>query len=223
MTRRANEVNGPFEAESLAARARLSDTRRKGERPSAARYRYSQVMTCGSCGGPVRGSVRGGTDLYHCRRGCAYVPVVLADEYIDLQAITYLSRDDAAGLIGQPDDAAVLAAQAEAAKARLKIREGTASYNAEKIGIDEMEDIRAFWQPKAEAADKRAREAAIPSPLAGLPGGTFDAVAERWDALSLSARKAAARALMPDITLMPDSHRGAGIAERIIPWPVSAG
>jgi site-specific DNA recombinase len=208
------------EAESLSARGRLTDTRRKGERPQSARFRYSQVMTCGRCGGPVRGSIRSGADVYHCRAGCAYIPAAAADEFIDGVAADRLSRPDAEDLFGHADDAAVIVLRTEAERWRQKIADATRSYNADRITLDTLEAITADARPKAEAADRQAREAAVPSPLAGLPGGSRAAVAKRWDALSMSARKAATRALMPDLTLMPSGHlASAPVWQRIIPWP----
>jgi DNA invertase Pin-like site-specific DNA recombinase len=207
------------EAESLKARERLTDTGRKGERPHAARYRFSGAMHCGKCGGPVKGSVRKGIELYHCRNGCTYLNTEIADAFIDELAIERLSRPDAIDLFSRSDDEAVLAARTEAAKWRQKIADATVSFNEDRIEIEQLEAITKSCKPKAEAADKRAREAALPSPLAGLPGDREE-VAERWAALTLSARKAAVRALMPDMKLMPaDRHQSAPVDERIIPWP----
>ena len=208
------------EAESLKARERLTDTRRKGERPHAARYRYSNVMKCSKCDGPVRGTERKGVALYGCRNGGhVYINAEVADQFIDAVAIERLSRPNAIDLFNRTDNEAVLAARTEAARWRQKIADATTSYNEDRLGIEQLEAITKSLRPKAEAADKRAQEASVPSPLAGLPGDS-DAVAERWAALTLPARKAAARALMPDICLLPaDAHQAAPAYKRIDPWP----
>ena len=70
---------------------------------------------------------------------------------------------------------------------------------------------------RREAADKRARHAEVPSALSGLPDADRAIVARRWDALTLPARKAAIRVLMPDLELRPG--RGLPVHERIICWP----
>ena len=59
------------------------------------------------------------------------------------------------------------------------------------------------WTRKAQDARKRAEKLATPSPLAGLPDENYDLVAERWEALTIGARKAAVKIIMPDLTLMP--------------------
>lgn len=214
------------EAESLAARARLTDTRRKGERPSAARFRYSQTMKCGRCGGPVRGTTRKGADLYGCRAGHAYIGAGIADQFIDGVAVERLSRPDAAEVLGRADDAAVLAARADAGRWRQKMADAAEAYSGDRITLDQVEAITASCRPKADAADRRAAELSVPSPLAGLPGGGREAVTERWEALSLSARKAAVRALMPGIELRPaqpsrGGHPDVPVWERVVPWPDS--
>lgn len=58
------------QAESTAARARITETKGRGkgsgERPTAAKYRYSLVMKCGVCDGPVGGTPRD-NGRYMCR------------------------------------------------------------------------------------------------------------------------------------------------------------
>ena len=215
------------EAESLRARTRLTDVARKGERPSAARFRYSELITCSTCGRKVRGKQRGSRDIYTCRGhaartayGTGAIDAAAADKFIDAVVVERLSRPDAVTMFATADDGAVLAARSEAERCRQKIAEATESYSADRIGIESLEAITAAMQPKIASAEKRAAALAVPSPLADLVGGSKAMVARRWAGLSLGQRKAAVRALMPDLTLVPGSA-DAPPDERIIPWPAS--
>jgi DNA invertase Pin-like site-specific DNA recombinase len=204
------------QAESVAARARLSDTKRLGERPRMQRFRYSRVITCGVCGGLARGANVRGNDRYACILGHASMSAAAVDEFIDGVATGYLATR-AAELFTRGDDDLAARYRAEAAGHRQKIAEATGSYNRDAIGIGELEDIRAYRLPKAQAAEKRAADAQMPSALAGLPDDDRTVVARRWDALTLPARKAAVRVIMPGLVLRPG--RGLPVQERVIPWP----
>jgi DNA invertase Pin-like site-specific DNA recombinase len=210
---------------SLAARARQADRSRKGERPNMATYRYSLTMRCATCAGPVRGGAHGkaGRLYYYCIQGCAYIGLDAADRFLDAVAVDRLSRPDAMAAFAAADDAAVLGAEAEAAGYRRRIEVATKSFTAGRIPIEALEAIAADCDPKAKAAGKRARELRTPSALAGLPDENRAIVAARWNALSLSARKAAMRALCPDLELRrpPRGHMPADEAVdlRVIPWP----
>lgn len=211
-------------AASLAARNRLADAQRKGERPSATVFRYSEVMACAACGSPVRGSVRRGRAVYHCRRGCAYVDAAAADQFIDAVAIERLSRPDALAEFETSDDAGALAADAEAATYRKRITDATTAYASGKITVAVLAAVTLECESKATAAEKRARDLRTPSALAGLAGDDAVMVKLAWDGLGLAARKAATRALMPDLTLARPAGRlplDAALAERIIPWPAA--
>jgi site-specific DNA recombinase len=179
--------------ESLAARARLADVRRKGERPSAQTYRYSHALGCAACGAVVRG----GRGRYICTAGCVSVPARLADAWIDRLAIGKLSDPRAAYLFAPDDRSAADAARAEADRYRTRLDEAAASYAAGKITVAQMEAVSSALVPKCEAADRRAAEAELPSALAGLPDDDPAIVAARWDGLAIGARKAALRALAP--------------------------
>jgi site-specific DNA recombinase len=207
--------------ESERAIRRVRDNQRKGERVARQEYRYSQILACGRCGSVVRAKVRHGRALYVCGNGHGATSAALVDDYIDRLAIGYLTDPELVAMLTRKDTSAVAAAaRAEAAGHRQKIREATDSYNRDKIGIDELEDIRAYRKPKAEAADKRAADAERPAELAGLAGEERKIVAARWAALSTAGRKAALRIIAPDAQLMP-AGRGptAAIEQRIILWP----
>lgn len=209
------------EAESLRARQRVTDAQRKGERPGRQVYRYSQVVRCSLCGGIVRGVMLRGEALYRCPadhggRGNG-IPAAAADDFIDAVAIEFITTR-AAELITATDGTAAARHRTEAAGHREKITEAVASYNADRLGIGELEDIRRFRLAKAEAAEKRARAAELPAELSGLPDDDRAVVAERWDALPVAARKAAVRVIMPGLTLLP-GRRDVPADERIIPWP----
>lgn len=203
--------------------ARAADASRSGERPGSQRFRYTGVMKCSVCGGYVRMQKRDTLRYYGCVRGCAYVDVAAADLFIDEVAIERLSRGDAVTFFTRDDNEAAAAEEAEAARCRHKIAEATASYNDDRITLKTLETVTAKFLPKAQAAEKRAAALRLPSALVGLYGTDRDEVAARWQALTISARKAAIRALMPDLELRPPKQRHTASDEalslRIIPWP----
>jgi site-specific DNA recombinase len=208
------------EAESLKARARVTDAQRKGERPARQRYRYSMLMGCGKdeCDGIIRGMlVHGWRTYYTCPRNHAQhgntIAVDVADGYLDDRFINVLASDGM-DLITGGDDSAAERFRTEAAGYRQQIAEAAASYAAGRIGIESLETITATLEPKARVAEKRAEEAGRPSAVAGLPDRNRVIVAERWATLTISARKAAVRALAPDLTLLPGADLP--VSQRII-------
>jgi DNA invertase Pin-like site-specific DNA recombinase len=205
---------------------RASDATRKGERPARQMFRYSGVMRCAVCGNRMRAANRRTQTYYSCDGGHVYVEVATVDAYIDAAAIERLCRPDLSDLINRTDASAsdeAAAQDAIAARGRRKVAEATASYNADRIGIESLEAITKDWEPKIRAAEKRAAQLRMPSALVGLPDSDPAIVTERWQALTISARKAATRALMPDLEVRrpPQAHMrtGEAIELRIIPWP----
>jgi site-specific DNA recombinase len=222
------------QAESTAARARLAETKGrgkgKGERPTAAKYRYSLVMTCGICRGPVGASARG-AGRYMCRAGkhpggalgygAAWVDMATADEWIDHLAIEWLTQPAALALLESTDDTGAREALDEAESYELQVIDAKAKCESGEVTPDELMLLMAAvkgWTAKAQAARKRAEQLATPSPLAGLPDAAYDVVAERWQELTIGARKAAVKIIMPGLTLMP-GLQDVPIQQRITPLP----
>lgn len=207
--------------ESERAVRRVRDGQRKGERPSRQGYRYSQLLTCARCGRVVRGKERRGKRLYMCADGHGATLAALADDWIDALAVGYLCDPALVAMLSRTDTSAVAAAaRAEAAACRRKIAEAAASFSADRITIETLEDVTAVNRPKAEAADRRADAAETPPALAGLAGGGRELVAARWEALSTAGRKAALRLIAPDAQLVPAGRGPDGpVAERVILWP----
>jgi DNA invertase Pin-like site-specific DNA recombinase len=208
------------EAEHLAARTRLA---RKDERASCQTFRYSAVLHCGAdlCGHLIRGGNRakqGGR--YTCPQGHVNIGTAEVDTWVDMLAIEALSSPGVIGRFRQPDDSAAAAAWTEAARYRQKIKDATASYNADRIDLATLEEITSVNTPKAEAAEKRARDAETPSAIAGLPDEDRELVRARWESLTIPARKAALRALAPGAIVKP-AGRGnvVPVADRVILWP----
>jgi hypothetical protein len=208
------------EAESVKARARVTDAQRKGERPARQRYRYSMLMGCGKdgCDGVIRGMlVHGFRQYYTCPRNHAQrgntIAVDVADRYLDERFINVLASDGMDLFIGG-DDSAVERYRTEAAGYRQRIAEAAVSFAAGRVGIESLEAITATLEPKAEAAEKHAEDAGRPSAIAGLPDRNRAIVAARWEALTISARKAAVRALAPGLILLPGADLA--VSERII-------
>lgn len=217
------------EGESMKARARLADPARKGERPARMTYRYSGAMRCGSCGDIIRGRLlpSGRTD-YYCpanHGGSRWansgnsVPCAEADAYLDGLAVEFITTR-AAELVTSADDSAAARWSTEAAGYRTQMAEAAASFAAGRIDMAQLEVVTATLKPKAEAAEAKAKDAALPGALSGLPDETQAVVAARWNSLTLAARKAALRVIMPAATLQPG--RGAPVTERVIPWPENA-
>jgi site-specific DNA recombinase len=212
--RRYAEVGVVTEDEALAARARVGDGKRKGEKPRAMRFRYSQVMTCSVCGENVRGITDAAVDRYRCAgKGHVSVKTDVADQFLDEVCIGLLVRD-APGLFEHADEAGSAAARAEAARLQARLDEAAGSYAAGRITLAQLEQITATLRPKADAASKRADDLAKPSALIGLPGGTRAEVERRWNALSLPARKAAVRVLLPNAQL----HPGHKVIDERVTW-----
>ena len=212
------------EASSLAARARLTDTARRGERAARQTHRYSQVLRCAQCGELIRGMLRLGVNRYVCKAGHVSIRAAEVDALVDLLCIERLCMPDLIGIVRDGDSEAAAAARAEAARYRMKISEATTSYNNDRIGIETLEAITAANGAKAKAADKRALDAEIPSALAGLPDEDRAAVRARWNALTVPARKAAFRLLAPGAVALPTRRgRPAPIWERVVLWPEDPG
>ncbi len=206
-----------IQAESTAARARITETKGRGkgsgERPAAAKFRYSEAMHCAECGSPVAGSSRG-AGRYYCRGkhdsrtayGTGWVDMRQADAWIDSLAIEWLSQPAALALLDSADDTGAREALGEAESFEQRVAEATAKCESGDVEPEELTLLAAAvkgWTRKAQDARKRAEKLATPSPLAGLPDENYDLVAERWEALTIGARKAAVKIIMPDLTLMP--------------------
>lgn len=204
--------------ESLKARRRVGDGQRKGERPGRQVYRYTRVMRCSVCGTLVRGKDLRGVARYTCDTSghANSISGAAVDGYIDQTMIDFLATDGA-DLMRTSDGSEVARYRTEAAGHRQKIKEATLSYNKDRLGITVLEEIIAFRKPLAEAAEKRAADAELPSALSGLPDEDRAVVSQRWEALTIAARKAAVRALAPGLTLMPG--RDLPVEQRVIPDP----
>src|SRR5258707_865814 len=167
-----------------------------------------------------RGTRRAGTDRYLCPNGHVSILAAAADAFLDAVSIERLTRPDLIGLFRQDGGAAATAEREEAARYRRKIAEATGSYNRDKITLESLEEITTANRPKAEAAEKRARDLETPSALLGLPDPDSAVVAARWESLTLAARKAAFRVLAPDAMARPTRRGRPGpVDERVIPWP----
>lgn len=219
------------EQTSLAARRRAREGKRTGERAGRQVYRYSSALACGVCGNPVDGVHKRWKGKgehksedqgarYVCKRGHLSVLTEAVDAWIDELCVERLSRPDLIGLVRQTGNHKAEQYRAEAERHRQKIRDAVDSYNHDRIGIGELEDVRAFRKPKIEAAEKQARDAETPSALAGLPDEDRAVVRARWKSLTVSARKAAVRILAPDAVIRPAGRgRQVPIDERVILWP----
>jgi site-specific DNA recombinase len=224
------------QSESNAARARISEGRGQGsgsgERPNAAKLRYSGTMKCSICGEPVQGhcpyyapagryQCKGTKHAVRTAKGTAWIDAARADEWLDHLAIEWLSQPLALALLEAGDDAGARQALDEAEGYDLQVRQAKAEAESGNLDPDElMMKIAAVkgWARKAEEARKRAEQLATPSPLAGLPDEDRAVVEAHWEALSLGARKAAVRVIMPNMVLLPGGQ-DVPVDQRIKPEP----
>jgi DNA invertase Pin-like site-specific DNA recombinase len=180
---------------------RSAGMRQHAPRPARQRHRYSGALHCGKCSGPVVGySDIHGQPRYRCKAGCVSIAGPALDAYVDEWCVTRLSRPDLVNLVCQGGDAAAAAAaRSEAATLQAELDQWASADitpRAYKIREDRM-------MPKIRAALRRADAAEVPSALAGLPDERRAVVQRRWDALELSARRAAVEALAPFAILKP--------------------
>jgi DNA invertase Pin-like site-specific DNA recombinase len=215
--------------ESAAARTRLARSKRTGERPARQEHRYSGCLACYKCGSPVRGVAQGNV-RYRCRNGCVSMLAAPVDAWIDALAVERLSRPDLLVLVAVADAGSAARFWTEADQHRAAMAEAAASYAAGKLPLPVLEQVTTDLQARLDVAEAAARAAETPSALAGLPDENRAIVAERWDALTVSARRAALRALAPLAQLRPGTkgHASGGsgrhaagtpIENRVVLWP----
>jgi site-specific DNA recombinase len=225
--------------ESNAAKARIIEGKGQGsgsgERPNAAKLRYSGCMKCSICGEPVQGhcpyydpagryQCKGTEHTARTAKGTAWISAARADQWIDELAIKWLSQPVALALLEAGDDSGAREALDEAEGYDLRVAEAKAKAESGDLDPDELMLLAAAvkgWARKAAEARERAEKLAMPSPLAGLPDEDEARVRANWEALTIGARKAAIRVIAPNMVLRPGSQN-LHQRERIIPWPETA-
>lgn len=207
-----------------AVRDRLTRASRLEQRPGLGGVaQYTGVGTCAECRGPLRS----GAGYYRCRdNGCVGLPIGATDAFLTRVLQAYLSvKGNYAKLVGRSSTdpqllkvrADLVEAHAEMAKlveeAKARAREGKKA----SMTLSAQED---GWAAQIEALEARERELSTPSALKGLLGaGRFtsaDDVRQRWDAMTDSARRQAARLLFTaELIGVPRARRKSSRGARV--------
>lgn len=157
----------------------LGAPERTTTRPSRAVHLLSYIAECGNCGGPLQASgtksrQRQGIPkvMYKClRRGCAAVERDVLDEYAERVVVAWLSREDVyESLATGTDDAAVIAARAEADRLRADLDDWRARAIAGDVSAEMFGSIEKSRKAAIAEAERQAAEVDIPPVLRGFLG-----------------------------------------------------
>jgi site-specific DNA recombinase len=193
------------EATHHALVARLGDPKRRTQRDSAIRHLLSGIAVCGVCNGRIRVQKNRGFMAYLCVEG---FHVSRREDYTDavVTAVTIarLQRPDIVELMTAQDDEEVGPALTEALEKRARLDGFYDAAAAGELTPAALARIEARLLPEIEAAEKRARRAAVPTVVADAAGPE---AAERWAELSLPQRREIIDTLMT-VRILP-TQRGA--------------
>lgn len=188
------------EADWFALQAKINDPARKVgtgvriPREDSIRHLCSGIVNCFECGGPMWAYSDNGRRAYRCSLGaCTGCPADGLDAALRAIVVARLSRPDAAAAFRQTDDGDVREAAAEVARLNAQL-DGFVNEAVEgRLTPTTLARIEAKLLPLIADAEARARVAGTPPVLRKLLGAAD--VAERWDALPLTARREVLRAL----------------------------
>ncbi len=199
-----------------AARAKLSDPARRTSPGSGRKYLLSGVLVCAVCGGPVYGrpaSSKGpgkastkGRHSYFCRAATHVTrDLTRVDAYVTAAVVSRLAHPDAAELltVEARGDSDRLRAEADALRAR---QDDLAALVAEPGGmtVAQFKTANARLTERLAMVEGELAEAGRTNILTSVVvPGDADAVAARWEAMTLTQRKAIVRALTERIELVP--------------------
>jgi DNA invertase Pin-like site-specific DNA recombinase len=196
------------EDQFYAAQRVLSDPIRRTTRPGRAKHLLSYLATCAVCGEGLSVRNMRGKPLYVCRHGTHVgIRAEWADRYVTAVVIERLSQPDIFEAVIANDDTAVLEARGEAERLRARLREAVDMAANGELSMASLGRLEAQLIPQIEAAERRATTAATPPVLRELldPVGT---IRDRWDALSVAARKDILRCLLTAIRIHPAKGKG---------------
>ncbi len=195
----------------LASPDRRSHT---GPRPGARKHLLtSGIGRCGVCGGALRVSnsrARSSGPIYMCTdKGCTGRLQALVDDLVVRVVLGRLAMPDALDwLIGDDERARTLARRCDELQGRLD--EAADSQADGKITTGQLERITARIAPQLEAARRerdaelRALDVEVLRPLAGPEA------AQRWDAMTVTQRRAVLETLGVAVVLLPRAKHGPG-------------
>lgn len=150
----------------------------------------SGLVTCKTCGQPIRVGKSKGVDQYRCYATHVTRSRELLDAYVSAHVVERLSRPDAVDLLSPPDDGGERRrAGQEAERVRERLDAAAASFAAGEISDRQLAIVTAKLRPvlaELEAA------AAPPPERARMFGGVVDAgdVQAAWDALPIDRKRA---------------------------------
>lgn len=203
----------------------LKDHDRRSITTNARTHLLSGLATCGKCGRLMRAKTVKGTPLYTCSVGyCVarrrdWVDAYIAGGVIDGEpvrgvVVERLSRPDALDLLASDSREQVRAARDEAEAIRVRMADAADSYADGDVTAAQLARINARLRPKLADAEARATPSGNTDVLAGLAGAPD--VADRWQRLSLTRKRAVIACLMT-VTILP---RGKGARHRFDPAAV---
>jgi DNA invertase Pin-like site-specific DNA recombinase len=176
-------------------RAALSDPGRKTSTGTAAAHLLSGIARCGVCGATLRVAQNRGVPSYRCSaNGCVIRRKADLDRLVVGLVTARLARPDAVRLFAVDDSAERSAALAEAEQVRARLDHAADQYADGVIDGRQLERITAKLRPMLAQAERRA-QVLDPRPLLDGLVGT-DGMAEVWDGLPLSRRRAVVGTLM---------------------------
>ncbi|MGK5169016.1 recombinase family protein [Geodermatophilus sp. CPCC 205761] len=176
-------------------RAVLSDPGRRTSTGTAAAHLLSGIARCGVCGATLRAAQNRGVPSYRCSAdGCVIRRKTDLDRLIVGLVTARLARPDAVRLFAADDSDERSAALVETEQLRARLDHAADQYAEGVIDGRQLERITAKLRPMLAAAERRA-QVVDPAPLLDGLAGT-EGVAEVWEALPLSRRRAVVGTLM---------------------------
>ena len=187
----------------------LTDPARLTTRPGAQKHLLSYLAICGVCGSKLWMYRQGQRKpMYACSsgHGCVYADATLLDAYVSGRMVTLLKNPVMIkALFGRTDDAAIIAARAEADELRERL-DGYASMAARKeITPLFAARVEKELAPQIAAAERRAVVVAVSPQIAELI--TSDDVERGWAELAVRHQRAFLRACWASIELLKPPRR----------------
>jgi site-specific DNA recombinase len=195
--------------------ALLADPARKSNKEGRTlKHLGTGIYLCGVCGGKIRmfgGPTR--KKSYGCRdRQCVSRQVAETDAKVEMVIVEFLSRPDIYLYLAETSgEADVAQAREEAAKIRAELVEAQALVDSGELSIASFARFEKRLLAKLEAAEESARPTHIPSVVYDVarPEGDengFSEVQQRWDATSITGKRAILRALV-EVRIMKADQR----------------
>lgn len=197
--------------------ARLTDPRRKTNKPGARRHLLShcRVGQCGVCGGLLRSQTKRGRygqpqTLYACAdKGCVGRKQEYVDALVQGAVVGRLTMMDARDLL-MGDDTRARAALDKAEGLRARLATAADQFADDLITADQIARITARLRPQIESAEREAAEASPDVPLELLAELAGELAPERWEALSVSQQSRVLDVLVESVRILPSTRRGPG-------------